>query len=83
VIKLRDTRLGIGFASSAMSVFAPRKSVIIDMIMVQLLAVIVTLGIILVTGTSSLSSDNVAYLVAGLFGSFLMLGSIYSRISQV
>jgi len=51
--------------------------------MVQLLAVIVTLGIILVTGTSSLSSDNVAYLVAGLFGSFLMLGSIYSRISQV
>ena len=76
MIKLRDTRLGIGFASSAMSVFA-------DMIMVQLLAVIVTLGIILVTGTSSLSSDNVAYLVAGLFGSFLMLGSIYSRISQV
>jgi len=78
-----DNRLGIGFASSAMSVFAPRKSVIVDMIMVQLLTVIVTLGVILITGTSTLSSDSVAYLVAGLFGSFLMLGSIYSRISQI
>tara|TARA_R100000353_G_C6455607_1_gene182460 strand:- start:354 stop:596 length:243 start_codon:yes stop_codon:yes gene_type:complete len=71
------------FSSSAMSIFSPVKSVIIDMVMVQLLAIIVTLGLILVTGADNLSSDTMAYLVAGLFGAFFMLGGIYSRISSV
>ena len=62
------------FSSSAMSIFSPVKSVIIDMVMVQLLAIIVTLGLILVTGADNLSSDTMAYLVAGLFGAFFMLG---------
>ena len=71
------------FSSSAMSIFSPVKSVIIDMVMVQLLAIIVTLGLILITGADSLSSDTMAYLVAGLFGAFFMLGSIYSKISEI
>tara|TARA_R100000388_G_scaffold91768_1_gene74086 strand:+ start:455 stop:697 length:243 start_codon:yes stop_codon:yes gene_type:complete len=71
------------FSSSAMSIFSPVKSVIIDMVMVQLLAIIVTLGLILITGADSLSSDTMAYLVAGLFGAFFMLGGIYSRISSI
>ncbi len=71
------------FSSSAMSIFSPMKSVIIDMVMVQLLAIIVTLGLILVTGADNLSSDTMAYLVAGLFGAFFMLGGIYSRISSI
>ncbi len=66
-----------------MSIFSPVKSVIIDMVMVQLLAIIVTLGLILITGADSLSSDTMAYLVAGLFGAFFMLGGIYSRISSI
>jgi len=66
-----------------MSIFSPVKSVIIDMVMVQLLAIIVTLGLILVTGADNLSSDTMAYLVAGLFGAFFMLGGIYSRISSI
>ena len=70
-------------SSSAMSIFSPVKSVIIDMVMVQLLAIIVTLGLILVTGADNLSSDTMAYLVAGLFGAFFMLGGIYSRISSI
>jgi len=53
------------------------------MVMVQLLAIIVTLGLILVTGADNLSSDTMAYLVAGLFGAFFMLGGIYSRISSI
>jgi len=73
----------IGFASSTMAIFAPKKSVIVDMVMVQLLSVIVTLGIIMLTGSGDLSSDTMAYLVAGLFGAFFMLGNIYSRISNV
>tara|TARA_R100000406_G_scaffold75122_1_gene55540 strand:+ start:535 stop:777 length:243 start_codon:yes stop_codon:yes gene_type:complete len=71
------------FSSSAMSIFSPVKSVIIDMVMVQLLAIIVTLGLILITGANNLSSDTMAYLVAGLFGAFFMLGGIYSRISSI
>ena len=73
----------IGFASSTMAIFSPKKSVIVDMVMVQLLSVIVTLGIIMLTGSSDLSSDNMAYLVAGLFGAFFMLGSVYARISNI
>ena len=75
--------MNIGLASSTMSIFAPVKSVIVDMVMVQLLAIIVTLGLIMLTGSSSLSSDTMAYLVAGLFGAFFMLGGIYSRISSI
>lgn len=66
-----------------MSIFSPLKSVIVDMVMVQLLAIIVTLGLILVTGADNLSSDTMAYLVAGLFAAFFMLGGIYSRISSI
>jgi hypothetical protein len=72
-----------GFSSTAMGIFAPVKRVIVDMVMVQLLAIIVTLGLILVTGADNLSSDTMAYLVAGLFGAFFMLGGIYSRISSI
>ena len=73
----------LGFACSTMAIFAPKKSVIVDMVMVQLLSVIVTLRIIMLTGSNDLSSDTMAYLVAGLFGAFFMLGSVYSRISSV
>ena len=73
----------IGFASSTMAIFAPKKSVIVDMVMVQLLSVIVTLGTVLLTASGELSIDTMAYLVAGLFGAFFMLGNVYSRISNV
>ena len=73
----------IGFSSTAMGIIAPVKRVIVDMVMVQLLAIIVTLGLILVTGADNLSSDTMAYLVAGLFAGFFMLGGFYSRISSI
>jgi len=72
-----------GLSTTAMEIFSPIKSVIIDMIMVQLLAIVVTLGLVLLTGGENLGSDTVAYLVAGLFGAFFMLGSIYSKISEI
>tara|TARA_R100000900_G_scaffold4494_3_gene5539 strand:- start:551 stop:790 length:240 start_codon:yes stop_codon:yes gene_type:complete len=73
----------LGLASGTLAVFNPLKSVIVDMVMVQLIAIIVTLGLILVTGGDNLDSDTMAYLVAGLFGAFFMLGGIYSRISSI
>tara|TARA_R100001443_G_scaffold71178_7_gene79516 strand:- start:3195 stop:3437 length:243 start_codon:yes stop_codon:yes gene_type:complete len=72
-----------GFASTTMEIFAPMKSVIIDMVMVQLLSIIVALGAILLLASGQLDSDTMAYLVAGLFGAFFMLGGIYSRISEI
>ena len=72
-----------GFASTTMEIFAPVKSVIIDMVMVQLLSIIVALGAILLLASGQLNSDSMAYLVAGLFGAFFMLGGIYSRISEI
>jgi len=73
----------LGFSTTAMEIFAPVKSVIVDMVMVQLLAIIVTLGLVLITGGDNLNSETMAYLVAGLFGAFFMLGGIYSRISDI
>ena len=71
-----------GLAHGTMAIFNPKKSVIVDMVMVQLLSIIVTLGIIMITGAESLASDTIAYLVAGLFGALLCLGGIYSRLSS-
>jgi hypothetical protein len=80
---MRTNEPFVGFSNTAMEIFSPVKSVIIDMIMVQLLAIIVTLGLVLLTAGDRVGSDTVAYLVAGLFGAFFMLGSIYSRISEI
>ena len=66
-----------------MEIFAPKKSVIIDMIMVQLLTIIVTLTTLLLTSSSKMDSNTMAYLVVGLFGAFFMLTGIYSRISEI
>jgi len=72
-----------GLSNTAMEIFAPRKSVIIDMIMVQLLTIIVTLSTLLITSSSKMDSNSMAYLVIGLFGAFFMLTGIYSRISDI
>jgi hypothetical protein len=78
----RDYGLG-GFSNTAMEIFAPKKSVIVDMIMVQLLTIIVTLSMLLLTSSSKMDSNSMAYLVLGLFGAFFMLTGIYSRISEI
>ncbi len=72
-----------GLSHTAMEIFSPRKSVIIDMIMVQLLTIIVTLAVLLLTSSSKMDSNSMAYLVVGLFGAFFMLTGIYSRISDI
>ena len=72
-----------GLAYGTMAIFNPRKSVIVDMVMVQLISIIVALGVIMITGSDSLESDTIAYLVAGIFGALFMLGGVYSRISSI
>jgi len=72
-----------GLSNTAMEIFSPRKSVIIDMIMVQLLTIIVTLAVLLLTSSDKMDNNNMAYLVVGLFSAFFMLTGIYSRISEI
>ena len=70
-------------SNTAMEILAPRKSVIVDMVMVQLLTIIVTLCTLLLTSGGKMGSNTMAYLVVGLFGAFFMLTGIYSRISEI
>ena len=77
---LEDTMYSIAATSS--EIFSPTKNVIVDMVMVQLLSIVVTLGAVLLLGAANLTSTAMAYLVAGLFGSLFLLGGIYARISE-
>ena len=72
-----------GIAISTNEIFNPTKDVIVDMIMVQLLTVtLAILGILLFKG-DEIGSENMAWMVGGLFSSFLMASAIYSRITSV
>ena len=71
-----------GFAMSTRDIFAPKKSVIGDMVMVQVLTIIVTLSLVLMTGSGKLSSDMMAYIMGGMMGAVLLATGIYTRISQ-
>ena len=74
--------LDYGFAMSTRDIFAPKKSVIVDMVMVQVLTIIVTLSLVLMTGSGKLSSDMMAYIMGGMMGAVLLATGIYTRISQ-
>lgn len=71
-----------GFAMSTRDIFAPKKSVIVDMVMVQVLTIIVTLSLVLLTGSGRLSSDTMAYMMGAMMGAILLATGIYTRISQ-
>jgi len=70
-------------AQIAVEWFNPRKSVIVDMVMIQLLSMTLTLLSVLIFKGDSIDSSNMAWMVAGLFGSFLLASHIYSRITSI
>ena len=74
--------LPASFAATSLDMLNPSRSVIIDMIMVQLISVIVTMSMILIFKGGSMDSSSVSYYLVGLFGSFLMLTGVYSRITR-
>ena len=71
-----------GFAQGTMEIFNPSKSVIVDMIMIQLLAITVTLMSILIFRGGDIDGNNMAWMGGGLFCSFLLASAIYSRITR-
>jgi hypothetical protein len=70
------------FAATTLDMLNPNRSVIVDMIMVQLISVIVTMSMILVFRGGTMDSASVSYYLVGLFASFLMLTGVYSRITR-
>jgi len=72
-----------GFAHTTMDIFAPKKTVIVDMIMVQLLTIIVTICLVMLTSASSMKSDQIAWLMGGLLFSVMMTSAVYARISEI
>ena len=72
-----------GFANTTMDIFAPKKTVIVDMIMVQLLTIIVTICLVLLTSAGKMGSDQIAWLMGGLLFSVMMTSAVYSRISEI
>mgnify|MGYP003635196720 FL=1 len=74
--------LPASFAATSLDMLNPSRSVIIDMIMVQLISVIVTMSMILIFKGGTMGSASVSYYLVGLFASFLMLTGVYSRITR-
>ena len=70
------------FAASTLDVLNPNRSVIIDMIMVQIISMIEVMVMILVFKGGSMPSSTISYFLVGLFASFLMLSGVYSRITR-
>ena len=70
------------FAASTLDVLNPNRSVIIDMIMVQIISMIVVMCMILVFKGGTMPSSTISYFLVGLFASFLMLSGVYSRITR-
>ena len=72
-----------GLAVTTNEIFNPKKDVIVDMIMVQLLTITLSLLAILMFKGGDINGNDMAWMVGGLFSSFLLASAIYSRITSV
>jgi len=70
------------FAATTLDVLNPNRSVIVDMIMVQILSAIVVLSMLLVFKGGEIGQQNASYLLVGLFATVLFLSAVYSRITR-
>ena len=77
-----DKYIPSSFAATTLDVLNPNRSVIIDMIMVQIISFIVALTMILLFKGDSLGSEKASYLVIGIFASTIFLSAVYSRITR-
>lgn len=71
-----------GITTSSIDVFAPNRSVITDMIMVQFISIIVVFFALLLFKGQTLSSTDVSLALVGIFSASMMLGTIYSRLTR-
>ena len=71
------------FAMTTMQIFNPRRSVLVDMIMIQVITVMLSVLAILIFKGDEIPSGQLAWMVGALFGSFLLASGIYSRFTSM
>lgn len=71
------------FAGITLNMFSHKRSVIIDMIMIQLISAILCCLFILVFKASDISQTDASLFMIGIFVSMMGLGTIYARISRM
>ena len=70
-------------ANISLNMFSHKRSVIIDMIMIQLISAILCMLFVLVFKASEISQTDASFAMIGIFLSMMGLGTIYSRISRM
>ena len=71
------------FADISMQMLAPKRQVIVDMVMVQLISAILIFAGILIFKNTEINQTEMAMYMFGLFSSFVLLTSIYQRITRL
>ena len=69
-------------ADMSMHFFAPKRQVIVDMVMVQLISAILVFMGILVFKNAEISQSDMSIYMIGIFVSFVLLTQIYQRITR-
>mgnify|MGYP004000735973 CR=1 FL=1 len=69
-------------SEASITIFSPSRSVIVDMIMIQFIAIIISCFSILVFKGDSMDSSDLSILLVGIFGAIIFLTSLYSRITR-
>ena len=69
-------------SQAGISIFAPSRNIINEMMMVQFISIILACISILVFKGDSMSSGDVSVFVVGIFGSMIFLTTLYSRITR-
>ena len=69
-------------ADMSMQFFAPKRQVIVDMVMVQLISAIVIFVGILLFKANEINQSEMTMMVVGVFLSLFLLTSVYHRITR-
>tara|TARA_R100000329_G_scaffold144875_1_gene129950 strand:- start:313 stop:558 length:246 start_codon:yes stop_codon:yes gene_type:complete len=71
------------FAAMGLDLWAPKRSVVVDMVMVQLISLVLLMLGVLVFRANELSTNEATFYLVGLFGSMIFLSAVYARISRM
>jgi hypothetical protein len=69
-------------ADMSMHMLAPKREVIVDMVMVQLISAILIFMGILIFKNGDINQGEMSMYLVGVFLSFILLTSIYQRITR-
>jgi hypothetical protein len=70
-------------ASFSLNMFSHRRSVIIDMVMIQLISAILVMLFVLVFKANDINQTDASLALIGIFISMMGLGTIYTRINRM